>query len=279
MAKLIYKNERGGSLTFGDRAPFLVTAIDGLGSPQNIINKSTSYGQDGSTVTSSNLSDRNLVLEGVILEPDLKARQGYRRTLLEVFNPKLKGELIYVRDEGNVVIPCVPELAPFFPSNMQQNYQVFSLQLMAPNPYWLSEDSQSTEMVSWIGGFSFPLRLPSKFATAGEREINIINSGDVKTPVKLEIYGVATNPTITNTSTGEFIKVNTTLLESDVLTITTEFGNKKVERNGESVFHFIDLNSTFFELEVGDNVLEFKTEDVEDEANIKISYRNRYIGV
>ena len=51
------------------------------------------------------------------------------------------------------------------------------------------------------------------------------------------------------------------------------------QRTGESVFHFIDLNSTFFALEVGDNVLEFKTEDVEDEANIKISYRNRYIGV
>lgn len=65
-----------------------------------------------------------------------------------------------------------------------------------------------------------------------------------------------------------------------MVTITTEFGNKRVEFNGENAFNILDLpSSKFFSLQVGDNVLELMTEDESDNVNVKVSYRNRYIGV
>ena len=121
--------------------------------------------------------------------------------------------------------------------------------------------------------------MPTKFSTAGPRIINVVNNGDVETPIKLEITGTATNPKILKRLTGEFIKVNRTLTTDDTLVITTDFGNKRVEQNGVNVFNYIDLNSTFFSLDVGDNVIELITDDVTDNANIKITYRNRYLGV
>ena len=61
--------------------------------------------------------------------------------------------------------------------------------------------------------------------------------------------------------------------------ITTDFGNKRVEINGDNVFHWIDLNSVFWQLQAGDNIIEYTSDDEVENAKVKISYRNRYLGV
>ena len=279
MAKLKYVNSDNKSIELGNSSPFLITTVDGLGSPKNEVYTQKSPYQDGVTATHSSLGPRNIVIEGKIMDSNRENRQAYRNKLLSVFNPKLDGKLII--DLGNVKrqIDCIVEQAPYFSSKAERNYQDFSINLIAPNPYWQDINTTQKEIVTWIGGISFPLQLPTQFATAGPKIINIINSGDVETPIRLEVTGTATNPKILKRLTGEFIKVNRTLATDDTLVITTDFGNKRVEQNGVNVFNYIDLNSTFFSLDVGDNVIELITDDVTDNANIKISYRNRYLGV
>ncbi len=279
MAILKYINNNNKSIELGNAAPFLVTTIDGLGSPQNEIYTQKSPYQDGVTATHSSLGPRNIVIEGKIIDSNRENRQAYRYKLLSIFNPKLDGKLIIDLGSAQRQIDCKVEQAPYFSSNSEQNYQNFSISLLAPNPYWQDINTTEEEIVTWISGISFPLQLPTQFATAGPKKINIINSGDIETPIKLEITGTATNPKILKRLTGEFIKVNRTLTTDDTLVITTDFGNKRVEQNGVNVFNYIDLNSTFFSLDVGDNVIELTTDDVTDNANIKISYRNRYLGV
>ena len=278
MAKLTYTNEKGQSLTFGDSAPLLVTKIDGLGSPQNEIYRQKSPYQDGTTVTHTALDERELVLEGVILA-SAQDRQKYRQVLLQTFNPKLKGTLVFERYGTKKQIECIPELAPSFPSNMQENYQQFLITLLCPNPFWLDDYTVSEEIVTWIGGMRFPWRLPSRFAMKGPKVINIVNRGDVETPVRIEFRGPATNPRVTNRATGEFIQVNRELLAGDVLIITTDFGAKRVEINGQNVFNWIDLESSFWQLQIGDNVIEYSSDGPVEPASVSISYRNRYVGV
>ena len=279
MAILKYINNNNKSIELGNAAPFLVTTIDGLGSPQNEIYTQKSPYQDGVAATHSSLGPRNIVIEGKIIDSNRENRQAYRYKLLSIFNPKLDGKLIIDLGSAQRQIDCIVEQAPYFSSKAERNYQDFSINLIAPNPYWQDINTTQKEIVTWIGGISFPLQLPTQFATAGPKIINIINSGDVETPIRLEVTGTATNPKILKRLTGEFIKVNRTLATDDTLVITTDFGNKRVEQNGVNVFNYIDLNSTFFSLDVGDNVIELITDDVTDNANIKISYRNRYLGV
>ena len=101
----------------------------------------------------------------------------------------------------------------------------------------------------------------------------------------MEIYfhGPAVNPKITNLSTGESIRIKRELTTDDVLYISTAFGKKKVEiiRNDTrtDAFDYIDLASQFFSLQVGDNVIEYASENGLDPQNVEIRYRNRYIGV
>lgn len=125
----------------------------------------------------------------------------------------------------------------------------------------------------------FPWMLPSSFAIKGPKKINIYNEGDVETPIRIEFKGPATNPRIINNTTGEYIQVNQVLARDEVLVATTDFGNKRVEINGRNVIRWIDLNSIFWQLRPGDNIVEYTSDDEVEPAAVEISYRNRYVGV
>lgn len=283
MAKLKYINSNNKSIELGNAAPFLVTNVDGLGSPQNEIYTQKSPYQDGVTATHSSLGPRNIVIEGKIIDSNRENRQIYRNSLLSALNPKLDGKLVI--DLGNVKrqIDCRVEQAPYFPSNSEQNYQDFLINLFAPNPLWQDTYELGEEISTWIGGLQFPFSLPFTLKQRGETRQNIYNSGDVETPVEIIFKGPALNPKIMNHTTGEFIRIKRELTSDDALYITTHFGNKRVEteRNGEreNAFHYIDLDSTFFELQVGDNLIEYTTESELISRGVEIRYYNRYLGV
>ena len=283
MEKLIFTNSRGQSVELGNEAPFILTEIEGTGSVNVNIQSQKSPYQDGSTYLDNTLEPRPISIEVMLLADTIGEMTENRHRLLKVFNPKLgPGRLVYQLGNIKRKIEAISELAPVFPENkdFKDTMQQGLIQLYCPDPFWLDNFEISEEITTWIGGISFPLRLPTTFAMAGPRIINIVNNGDVKTPVKIEIYGPATNPKITLRETGEFIRIKDTLTADDVVVITTEFGNKRVEKNGQNAFNILDLpDSTFFNLQVGDNVIEFTTEDVSNNANAKISYRNRYLGI
>ena len=283
MERVTFINSRGQSIQLGNDAPFILTKIEGTGAVDVNIQSSKSPYQDGVSYRGNTLEPRSISIEIMIIAEAIEEMVSHRRTISRVFNPKLdEGTLIYEIGDIKREIKAISELAPVFPDagGFKDTMQPALIQLYCPNPFWLDVFEKSEEIVTWVGGISFPLKLPTRFAIAGPRIINVVNDGDVETPVKIEIYGPATNPKITLRETGEFIRIKDTLTADDIVTITTEFGNKRVEKNGENAFNILDLpDSTFFSLQVGDNVIEFTTEDVSNNANAKISYRNRYLGV
>ena len=283
MEKVTFINSRGQSVQLGNDAPFILTKIEGTGAVNIDMQSQKSPYQDGVSYLGNTLDPRPISMEIMVLGDNIEEMARHRHELLQVFNPKLgQGKLIYQLGSIKREIRAISELAPVFPDdkNFKDTMQSGLIQLYCPNPFWMDEYETSQEIITWIGGMSFPLRLPTKFSMAGPKVINVINDGDVETPIKLEIYGPATNPKITLRETGEFLRIKRILTSDDVVTITTEFGNKRVELNGENAFNILDLpSSKFFTLDVGDNVIELTTEDVNNNANVKISYRNRYIGV
>jgi len=282
MEKIIFINSKGQSVELGNDGPFILTKIEGTGAVNVNIQSQKSPFQDGETYLGNTLEPRSIPIEIMVLgenETDIVSKRG---KLLQIFNPKLgQGRLIY--EFGNIKreIKAIPELAPVFPhaGDFSDTMQPGLIQFYCSNPFWIDEFETSEEIVTWIGGMKFPLRLPTRFAMKGSKKINVINNGDVETPVRIEFKGPATNPKIINHITEEYIKVNRTLLTEDILVITTEFGNKRVEINGQNVFNWIDLNSTFWQLEVGDNIIEYTSDDEVESSSVKIVYKNRFIGV
>lgn len=282
--KLTYINENGISIDIGYSFPYFFQETNGEDGLSSIISKLTNYNQDGSSVVNKKISDRNITLVGILKGNDKTEIAEYRSKLLSAFNNKLKGVLIYELGMIKKKINCIVEDAPRFSNKGSWKYQNFMINLYCPNPFWNDINESSEEINTLVGGFTFPFRFPAKFSSKGQYIKNIINNGDVETPLEVAFRGPAVNPKITNTLTGEFIRVKRTLTSDDVLAINTEFGKKKVEvvksdGSKQNAFNYIDLNSTFFQLNVGDNILSYSSDDDLQPSSLSIKYNNRYLGV
>lgn len=210
--------------------------------------------------------------------------------MAQVFNPKLGlGTLKYEYDGGIKCIACVPDGLPVVPSAVQNSSsrtassQLATINLVAPIPFWTDELSVSNPMSAFIGKFILPFHLPAVIGVQGSKQI-FTNLGDVPTPVTILFKGPATNPVVTNLTTGEFIKINRTLADGDTLTVNTAFGNKRVEitdseGNVTNAFNWIDQASTFWNLEVGDNEIEYSADSGQENAIVSITWQNLYVGI
>lgn len=283
--KLTYINEKGDSLDIKYSFPYFFQSISGEDGLKNEISSFESYNQDGYSVSNTKLSYRSIDISGVLKGNDEKEIIERRNLLFTIFNPKLKGQLIYEKGDKKKIIDCLVEEAPRFSQRNIWKQENFIINLVCPNPYWQDVYEIGEEISTWIGGWKLRFKLPFKFKTRGETKKNIFNNGHVETPIEIIFKGPALNPCIKNLSTGELIKINRELSSDDTLYITTAFGNKKVEieRNGirKNAFNYIDLDvdSTFFQLRVGDNMIEYITDNNLEPQSVEIRYRNRYLGV
>jgi hypothetical protein len=280
MEKVTITNKHGESITLGNAAPYYLETLDGVGEvPVSIESQKSPY-QDGSTYIDSVFENRAISIEGMIVTRDNPASvKEARRKMQRVLNPKL-GEVVLKYEQKE--IKSIVESTPIFPSgrgNKGIYYQKYLIHLLCHQPFWLDSFIESREIVAWIGGMTFPLILPTAFAMKGSKTVNIVNESDVEVPVSIEFKGPATNPRVSNKTTGQYIQVNRELVLGDMLVITTDFGAKRVEINGENVFNWIDLGSYFWQLQPGDNIIEYSSDDPVEPAAVTISYRNRYVGV
>ena len=283
--KIIFTNARGVSVELSDRKPFVLSSVDGKGDVGANIQTQTAPFQDGSTFIDSLLQPRSLSLQVAILSEEINETLTLRQQLASVFNPKLGiGTLTYINGGTQREIQCVSENVPIFPTgqdNKGLRFQRVLINLLCPSPFWEDINKDNYKLEDFVGNFHFAFRFPVRFSTRGDGK-TLINKGDVPTPVRVEFRGPVINPKITNQATGEFIKVNATIPEGYKLIIDTTFGNKRVDiiapdgvvTNG---FHYIDLESTFFNLDVGETRFSFITDG--GNAEVYVEYKHRYLSV
>lgn len=282
MQKLIYTNSLGESVELSNRPPFVLSKPDGLGDVEANVQRQKSPYQDGTTYVDSLLKERFISFQVSIIGKSREDVSALREQLARVFNPKLAGLIVY--DNGRVRrhIQAYSEHVPKYPSGERKGRtQVSLISLVCPNPYWSEENPINIKLEDFVANFSFPFSFPVSFSIRGDSKL-LVNSGHVPTPVKITFRGEAINPKVTKNTTGEFIRINRPIPEGHSLVITTGFNDKAVrivDLNGveTNAMGYIDLNSTFFSLDVGDNQLSFITDGGQPE--VFIEYKNLYLGV
>ena len=277
MATITIKNKDGKQIVLGNSAPFILTRMDGVSNVNNDISTQKTPRQDGSTYIFNSLGNRYIRLEGTTIGTSSEVLAN-KRLINEIVNPKLgKVTLIYNDGVRNAEIEGVAESSAVFGTDKTPTRQPFAVSFECHQPFWVEPLTESEVIALRMGGISFKLRLPTTFASRGQRR-KCNNTGDTETPVLIKFYGPGDNPTITNENTGEFIKVEQSLGADDILEISTEFGNKYVRLNGVNKFNFIDLDSTFWQLQRGTNVLSYSSLDDSERTSVLVEWKNRYIG-
>lgn len=287
MKTIKYINGNGDELTFTNSWPFLLQNFE-----QNTRNQIYSFkgsGQDGSRYIGSDLDESELTLEIAVKGKDPAEYARNKSRLRRIFNPTLgEGSLVYSNGEKYIQIKCVPEKIPN-PKDKSKIYGVCSIALTANDPYWKDLQELKNEIALWVPNFSFPLELSADGIEIGYRSeiltANVYNDGDVESGMRIELKALATvvNPSFVNIITKDFIKLNTTMVKGQVITISTYYGEKRITSKlagiETNLFNSIAQGSKFLQLEPGDNLFRYNADTGIDYLSVSIYHKDRYLGV
>ncbi len=288
--RLTYTNERGESVEFSHVSVYHANMYDvsGLADIRNAIYSVNSMGQDGDTYLGNRIESREIEITGSINERDKGKTLELRRKLNHILNPHLAATLTYEYGDFRRVIDCKVDNAPIY--SRKTIFQDFTIQLICLNPFWKRESETREEIATWIGAFEFPEEIPEPEGwEIGYRQpsliVNVFNGGDVKAGLRIEFraMGEVRNPMLLNVDTREFIKFNLTMKAGDILTISTGYGEKETTLNSggtiTDAFRHIDVDSTYLQLEVGDNLFRYSADAMEDNLEVTIYHNDYYLSV
>jgi hypothetical protein len=248
------------------------------------------FNQHGETFVNSFMESEESEISFIMLTENLNELEieQQRKNLIDICNP-IKGilRMTFHMNSGNSYyrdVVCTG--APFFPTgfeNRNDTWQRVQLFFRALNPFYYTLPEVVEDFKGATNRFEFPFEIIEEIGLEfglQKKQNTVINYGQVFAPVRILVKGSCVNPSITNVTTGEYIRFkNLTMSSLDTLYINTNFGEKKVTLNDENIFHKLDFSSTFFSLELGENVVAFTDEGQDSKAEIYFFYKNLFVQI
>ncbi len=281
MIEPIFSLTRNGKTLILDEPEYGVTDYSGLEATDYDLEKTVNTNYIGERLKRKKILSRPISISADWLGQD-DEKSAKRQELIAFFSPFSSGTLTVNYMGVERTIEYEVEAFKINTVNLHETLD-FQADLICMDPMFWDVMETGETIATWVRGWKWKFTLPFKMKERGEPQKNIINTGHVETPVEIYFHGPAVNPSIKNITTGETIRIIRELTTDDVLYINTGFRQKKVEiiRNGTrtDAFDYIDLSSRFFSLQVGDNVIEYASENGLAPQNVEIYYKNRYLGV
>lgn len=291
--KLTYINSRGERLELGVDSVYhcnISKDVEGISGVTSVIYSTNSMGQHGDTYGGQRIEARDIDVVGHINTRDKAQALELRRSMLKIFNPELSATLVYEYGGFKRVIDCRAYGEPKI-LKKEVLYE-FDLQIECLNPFWREEEETKEDIASWVAAWHFPCVIEkdsTKSMIYGYRAESVIvdcyNEGDVSTGMRIRFtaLGTVSNPILLNVDTEEFIQINATMKTGDVIEINTKYGSKgaKLIRDGVETdyFRYIDVDSTFMQLAIGDNMFRYDAASGVNSLEVSIFYSKEFLGV
>lgn len=288
MKKITFVNSSGLEIIFINKpSPLVLQKFDTSSSVNIYSNKGMD--QDGESYLSNTLDKRDISLEIAIMAHNTIELVNSKNKINKVFNPKAgEGFLIFYDGVRTRKVKCIINKTPYIVP-ISRDVMKCLISLTACDPFWADLNESRVEIALWRGSFEFPLELVTGGIEMGSRSQSLIvtvnNLGDTETGLRCEFKALATltNPSLLNITTGEFIKINKTMTAGEVISVSTYFGDKKITStlNGvkTNIFNYIDFESTFLQLDTGDNLMRYDADTGIDNLEVTIYYTQKYLGV
>lgn len=282
MYELKVKNGSGEVLNFSTSNEYLVYKINGLAPPKATINSSVNATEDGTSINSSRLENRNIVIY-LAINGDVEKN---RIALYRYFTPKNMVTLYFKNGTRDVYIEGIVELIE---CDLFTNRQVAQISIICPNPFFRSVENYTTTFSDVESWFQFPFSISGAGMPLSGINTNIRKSivyeGDVTSGIIIELFatGTVVNPIVYNVLDKTQMALNFTMHESDKIVINTNFNQKSITliRNGVSsnALGYLVPDSKWFMLNAGDNVFTYDADAGNSYLQITFSTSLLYGGV
>lgn len=289
-------------LVMGPGEDIDITKITGLESSELKLSTSDNALVDGESLDGKKIGKRSIHIEAKFRRS--RNNPENRAAVIKFFNPKYTGKALITNMGISRNIEYEIEGWTFAEQNNLDARLGIVVDLVCPDPYMLNVDNFGKNMAHYTAQFHFPWHSLAKRATnksqypaqarglllggmiTGYRtlrkEVVLANDGDVSTGVQIQFVakrGSVKNPKITNVMTGQFMRVVCDMTVGDILLIDTNPRHQVIELNGANYYHHIDRRSEPFELDVGDNYLEYDADENYTNLDVNLYYRPKYLGV
>ena len=286
MEEIVLQNKLG-SITIGGAPPYILNSFD-AGAPKSTMLTTKAPGQDGKTLEGNLLEERTPAITLTIHADGIQDLYDRRRKLYAFLLPRTSGIMLYTNDSGTRAIPYTVDGEPEAKERIGVGMQVL-VQVYCPDPYWSDTAETRADMAAWVGDFEFPLIIPEGTGVElghrmSTRIVNAYNPGDVECGLRIVFTALAsvTAPSLVNVNTQETMRVKRTLAAGDQLIISTGTGNETVKMRHTGLetnaLNYIDIQSDFFQLSPGDNILRYGADAGIDELECAVYYTPRYAG-
>lgn len=282
MREISYTNELGQTLELDESPDYALIHITGTNPPNASISTSRIVNFDGSNYVGSVLNSRNIVL-ALLIKGDIETN---RLRLYDIFKVKRKGTLNYQGASDELRIEAYTESIEVNPMSKPI---IAMISLICPKPYFEAIHSTTQNITSVVPRLKFPLENNSSGVELGilqtNKAVNIINTGDTQIGmmIRFRAIGAVNKPKLINTQTLESIELDTAMQAGDMISVSTEIGQKRIELDRNSVvsniFNTLVPGSKFLNLYEGDNILYGTAQSGFESLLIEVEYRTKVIGV
>ena len=239
------------------------------------------------------METRSVTIQGWVIAENESLMTIRKTTLNRFFNPQQAVDLFY----KDYVLRFLPNTSVRYSTTIAENNEVvckFKVEGYCPDPLFAEQTESKITAASTQAMFRFPLVIsrepdPPGGIVFGLREPSLIvavtNKGAVNVGMKIvfKASGTLENPSLINVDTQEFFKINKVMQAGEEITVDTIIGEKKIEGllNGVkgNYFKYRDLDSTWLQLRVGDNLFRYDAEENVDALEVYIYFNNKYLEV
>lgn len=281
---IVCRNEDNVEVAFDyNFDPFFLVSCEGTTSVYNNVVTSENTMIDGSTYQGSTTTQRNIIITA---QMDSNYREN-RDLLYKTFKPKSTGTFNHTEDGETLTVDYKVESVEIDEKGIVRNIVI---SLICPDPFFKALDDTIVDMAAWESLFEFEHEFLDEGEPFAERVAELIKeipndsaATNIGMTITFTAEGPVTNPAIYHLESGDFVIVNTSMLPSDTIIITTETNNKSVYlvRGGveTEINNLLDEDSEFMQLTHGVNTLKYDATVGIDYLNVRITYRFRYLGV
>lgn len=260
-----------------DETNFQVINIRGLNPPSAQVNTSKIAGLDGSKFNSSTLNERNIVIT-IKLNGNIEKN---RIDLYSFFRTKEWCKFHYKNGFRSVFIEGYVETVE---CDLFTNKEIMQVSILCPNPYFKSLREIVDDISKALAAFEFPFAIDPpgiEFSTLDMSKVTkVFNTSEIETGIiiEIDILNNCNRIQLNNVSTGDVFTLNYSFMKRDKITINTNKSEKFVSllRNANTInlFTAIVKGSTFFQLNVGENLFSYLVDNGSNENAIHIIFKH-----
>lgn len=271
-----YINELGNEIIFEYDNGFLINKPVGIDTLSVSVSRASGINQIGDTVQKKKIEPRPITISGIFVG---NSQQKNKEKLISVIRPDIKGKF-YADDYFlDTVVTISPD------TGNRTDFSKFNFSLLAPYPYWQSKNISKKVLSGLEYRFRLPINFtkPYKFAeTIKTKFININNNSQVPVPFKVTFStkSSCTNPKLINVSTGQFLQIKKTMVAGEKIVVDITHNKTYVLSSTDGdISGALTLNSNFFRLQIGENVVKPEAEIGRDELEVFIDFATEKVGI